>query len=77
VYGFRWTFRRWAAERSNFPNEVEMALAHAVNNKTEGAYRRGDLFEKRSCLIDAWAHYCAGVCADVVVLREPRAEYRG
>jgi len=59
VHGFRSTFRDWAAERTEFPNEVvEMALAHAINEKTEAAYRRGDLFEKRRLLMHAWASYC-------------------
>jgi integrase len=59
VHGFRSTFRDWAAECTNFPNEVvEMALAHVVSNKVEAAYRRGDLFEKRRRLMDAWAEYC-------------------
>ena len=60
AHGFRSTFRDWAAERTNFPNEVvEMALAHAISDRTEAAYRRGDLFEKRRKLMDAWAAYCA------------------
>jgi integrase len=60
VHGFRSTFRDWAAEQTAFPSEVvEMALAHAVGNKVEAAYRRGDLFEKRRKLMDAWAGYCA------------------
>src|SRR5262245_39747671 len=59
VHGFRSTFRDWAAERTNFPNEVvEMALAHAVGDKVEAAYRRGDLFEKRRRLMADWASYC-------------------
>jgi len=59
VHGFRSTFRDWAAERTNFPSEVvEMALAHAVGNKVEAAYRRGDLFEKRRRLMTEWATYC-------------------
>ena len=58
-HGFRSTFRDWCAERTNFPNEVaEMALAHAVGDKVEAAYRRGDLFEKRRQLADAWARFC-------------------
>ena len=60
VHGFRSTFRDWAAERTNFPREVaEMALAHAIPNAVEAAYRRGDLFDKRRKLMDAWAAYCA------------------
>lgn len=59
VHGFRSTFRDWAAECTNFPNEVcEAALAHVIENKAEAAYRRGDLFEKRKKLMDAWANYC-------------------
>jgi integrase len=59
VHGFRSTFRDWAAERTNFPREVaEHALAHSLPDKVEAAYRRGDLFEKRRRLMDAWARYC-------------------
>ena len=59
VHGFRSTFRDWAAERTNFPREVvEMALAHAVGDKVEAAYRRGDLFEKRRRLMAEWANFC-------------------
>jgi integrase len=60
THGFRSTFSDWAAERSAYPREVvEMALAHAVENKVEAAYRRGDLFEKRRKLMQAWAGFCA------------------
>ena len=59
VHGFRSTFRDWAAEQTNFPREVaEAALAHIVADRTEAAYRRGDLFEKRRRLMAAWAAYC-------------------
>ena len=61
AHGFRSTFRDWAAERTDFPNEVvEMALAHTISNKVEAAYRRGDLFDKRRQLAEAWASFCAG-----------------
>jgi len=60
VHGFRSAFRDWAAECTNFSNEVcEAALAHVIENKAEAAYRRGDLFEKRRKLMDAWSAYCA------------------
>jgi integrase len=59
VHGFRSTFRDWAAERTGFPAEVaEMALAHTVADKVEAAYRRGDLFQKRRQMMDAWARFC-------------------
>lgn len=75
VHGFRSTFRDWAAEQTAFPNEVvEMALAHAVANKVEAAYRRGDLFDKRRRLMDVWAEYCsrqpAAADANVIPMRE-------
>src|SRR6266852_1061981 len=54
----------WAIDRTGFPAEVaEMALAHAVSDKVETAYRRGDLFQKRRQLVDAWARHCATVKA--------------
>jgi integrase len=60
AHGFRSTFRDWAAEQTNYPREVaEMALAHAIGDKVEAAYRRGDLFEKRRRLMDAWASFCS------------------
>jgi integrase len=60
VHGFRSSFRDWASEATGFPHEVcEMALAHTIANKSEAAYRRGDLFEKRRKLMEAWAGYCA------------------
>ena len=58
AHGFRSTFRDWAAERTGTPAEVaEMALAHAIGNATESAYRRGDLFAKRRELMDLWAKF--------------------
>ncbi|EHH10619.1 putative phage integrase [Mesorhizobium amorphae CCNWGS0123] len=59
VHGFRSTFRDWAAERSNFPREIaEAALAHVLSDKTEAAYQRGDMLDKRRRLMTAWAGYC-------------------
>jgi integrase len=60
THGFRSSFRDWVAERTNFPSEVaELALAHAVRNPVEAAYRRGDMFEKRRKLMEAWGTFCA------------------
>jgi integrase len=68
VHGFRSAFRDWAAECTNFPNEVcEAALAHVIENKAEAAYRRGDLFEKRRKLMDAWGAYCTTPKASKIV----------
>jgi integrase len=68
VHGFRSAFRDWAAECTNYPNEVcEAALAHVIENKAEAAYRRGDLFDKRRKLMERWAAYCAAPNADKVI----------
>ncbi len=60
VHGFRSSFRDWAAEQTNFPRELaEAALGHVLADKTEAAYQRGDLLEKRRRLMSAWGSYCA------------------
>jgi integrase len=59
AHGFRSTFRDWAAETTAYPGDVvEMALAHVVGSKVEAAYRRGDLFDKRRKLMEAWGKFC-------------------
>lgn len=59
AHGFRSTFRDWCAEQTNYPRDVaEMALAHTIGDKVEAAYRRGDLFDKRTRLMEDWAMYC-------------------
>ena len=65
VHGFRSSFRDWGAEQTAFPNEMlELALAHAVGDKVEAAYRRGDLMEKRRRLMADWADFCEGPPAE-------------
>lgn len=60
VHGFRSTFRDWVAEETDYSSEVaEMALAHTIQNKTEAAYRRGDLLEKRRQLLSDWQDFCS------------------
>ncbi len=74
VHGFRSTFRDWAAECTSYPGEVcEMALAHAITDKVEAAYRRGDLFEKRRQLMLDWAKYCDNPKGEVVPIARKRA----
>jgi integrase len=74
AHGFRSTFRDWVAEVTMHPTEVaEMALAHAVGDRVEAAYRRGDLFEKRRRLMDDWAAYVSGTDGAVVVPLPTRA----
>lgn len=58
-HGFRSTFRDWASESTNYSNEIqEMALAHAIRNQAEAAYRRGDMLDKRRHLAEDWAAFC-------------------
>ena len=76
VHGFRSTFRDWISETTIYPRDVaEMALAHAVEDKSEAAYRRGDLIEKRRSLMQDWATYCnsGSQCAGVVAIRSKAA----
>jgi integrase len=72
VHGFRSTFRDWVSESTSYPRDVaEMALAHTIEDKSEAAYRRGDLIEKRRALMADWAVHCSTVLvsADVVAIR--------
>ena len=56
--GSRASFRDWSGEASSFPRDVaEMALAHVIENRVEAAYRRGDPFNKRRRMMQAWADY--------------------
>ena len=72
VHGFRSTFMDWAHETTTFPEAaIDLALAHTVSDKTEAAYRRGDMLKKRQALAEAWSRYCCAppAAGDVVPLR--------
>ena len=76
LHGFRSTFRDWCSESTAYPSDVcEMALAHAIEDKSEAAYRRGDLLEKRRALMSDWAAFCGTVRTggDVVQIRAKAA----
>jgi integrase len=76
VHGFRSSFSDWARERTNYPRDVvEMALAHAVKDKTEAAYRRMDALPKRAKLMADWARFCASPAIEgkVLPMHEARA----
>jgi integrase len=72
-HGFRSSFRDWAGEVTNFPDSVaEAAIAHAKGCKTEAAYQRGTMLQRRRKLMDAWARYCgmpAAVAGNVVPMQ--------
>lgn len=59
VHGFRSCFRDWVSEETDLsPELAEMQLAHAIENRVERAYRRGNLLEKRRKMMEHWAAYC-------------------
>lgn len=69
VHGFRSAFRDWCAEETSVPGEVaEAALAHAIANRVEAAYRRTDFFEKRRKLMEGWGAFCSASSASIVRL---------
>ena len=74
VHGFRSCFRDWVSEATGHPRELaEAALAHAVGDRVEAAYQRGDMLDKRRAMMAAWADFCGAPDAEpvgnVVVLR--------
>jgi integrase len=57
-HGFRSTFTDWCSESTNHSRDArELALAHKIDNRTEEAYRRGDMFEKRLELMKDWDNF--------------------
>ena len=59
THGMRSTFRDWAGDCTSFPRDIaEMALAHAVSDETEAAYRRSTALVKRRELMTSWGAYC-------------------
>jgi integrase len=73
THGFRSSFRDWVAERTAFDSDLaEAALSHAIGNKVRRSYQRGNLFERRRQLMDAWAAFCDGgvVAGDVIPIRQ-------
>ena len=67
-HGLRSTFRDWAGEFTNYPRELaEQALAQAIGDATEQAYRRGDALDKRRVMMQAWAEFCDTVRSDAQV----------
>ena len=70
AHGFRSSFRDWASEQTDHPQEViEAALAHVVQNKVEAAYARSDPFERCRRLMDDWAAYLDGAAKPVISQR--------
>jgi integrase len=76
VHGFRSTFRDWASDTGKPDAAAEMALAHAIANKTVAAYARSDLSEPRRLLMEQWADFLGRAPAEVVSIAERRLEGR-
>ena len=74
VHGFRSSFADWRNDATTFPPDLaEAALAHAVGDATERAYRRSDALEKRRELMDAWGRFLDGAKgAEIVRLADRR-----
>lgn len=69
VHGFRSSFRDWAGDRTSFPREIaEAALAHAVGDATEQAYRRSDALARRRKLMEAWEKFLAPKAGNIIDL---------
>jgi integrase len=75
THGFRSSFRDFVAEETmHSPEVAEKALAHAIANKVESAYRRGDLLEHRKRLMKDWESYCqTGQWGNVVAIERKAA----
>ena len=74
VHSFRSSFKVWASETTDHQNEVsEMALAHTIGNKTEAAYRRGDLLQKRKELMQDWSDFLCSKNSKVIRLEKGAA----
>jgi len=68
THGFRSSFRTWVAEETSWPREIaEAAIAHVNKDKTEAAYQRGSMLEKRREMMAAWGAYCEGANGGNVV----------
>jgi integrase len=69
THGFRSSFRDWAAEKTHIARDVcEAALAHVVKDKTEAAYKRAVLFDKRRELMNLWSHFATSTPATIIAI---------
>ena len=69
VHGFRSSFRDWAGENGDYAhNVIEFSLAHQLDGRTEGAYLRSELLEKRRTLMQDWADYVTQNCDETFKL---------
>jgi integrase len=63
THGFRSAFATWAAEATEYPDEMrEIALAHRVGSEVSRRYRRGSMIERRRAMMEDWASFCMSTC---------------
>lgn len=75
VHGFRSTFRDWMADCTEYPDSLgDMALAHVIADKTDAAYRRGDMLERRRRMMEEWEKFCNGETAAVLPFTGGKAQ---
>lgn len=60
-HGFRTSFRTWVQDNDTAPFDVaETILAHKVGGKTERAYARSDILERRRPVMLKWSQFVIG-----------------
>ena len=67
-HGMRSSFRDWGGDTGQPREVLEQALAHVIKGKSEAAYARSDLFDRRRELMEAWARYLDDDSAKVVAI---------
>lgn len=61
-HGFRTSFRTWVQDNDAAPFDVaETILAHRLGGKTERAYARSDLLERRRVTMLKWSAFVTGI----------------
>lgn len=74
-HGFRSSFRDWVSDATSFPSELaEAALSHVKGNKTEAAYARSTMLEKRRAMMAAWAAFVESEASGGNVVRLERVQ---
>ena len=73
-HGFRSAFRDWCGDEADIPRErAEQALAHAIRDTTEKAYRRKTAVERRRAVMQKWSNYILPpVSTEIVDIQEAR-----
>ena len=63
-HGFRSSFRDWCAETGVAREVAEQCLAHSVGNAVEQAYRRTDVLQRRTKVMEDWGRYAISRLSD-------------